>query len=89
MIMLDNDIQQSSNKLNASWIGIFCAKECLEREYGVLEMVRALNMELEGRGGFRALSSAFQKSETKESKKRNCHCVHLCLMEGLYLPLYA
>lgn len=28
-------------------------------------MFHALNMELEGRGGFRALGSAFQKSETK------------------------
>ena len=46
-------------------------------------MFRALNMELEERGGFRALGSAFQKSETKESKKTQCHCVHLCLMEGL------
>ena len=89
MIMLDNDVQQSSNKLNASWIGIFCTKECLEREYSVLEMFHALNMELEGRGGFRALGSAFQKSETQESKKRKCHCVNPCLMEGLYLPLYA
>lgn len=40
-------------------------------------MFHALNMELEGQGGFRALGSAFQKSETKESKKTVSLCPSL------------